>query len=416
MIIFAWLFSLLKIVAILGTLITIHELGHFLVAKACNVKVHKFAIGFGPKLFTKVAGETEYTLRLIPFGGFVQMEGEEGRSEDSRAFNNKPVWQRILIVAAGATVNIVFALIIYFGIASFNNSYFSTNINNLSEGPLYEAGIQSGDTVLKVNGKKVLMQGDIEDKIATSESDDMVFTVERNGVVLDIPVNIPYEDKGYLGVAFSNSGEVLYIVNGSPAAEMGIELGDVANSINGMTFSTTEEMVKEIRKIKNEEIIIGLTRSGEAIELVGTTETTNQRVYSFGCEIIKPGFPKSIRYAWDATAHYFIANIVGTIEIFTGKAENVEVLGPLGIAEKISETNAWEEFFYLMSAISLSLGIFNLIPIPALDGGRILILIIEAIRRKPMKEIVEQNLIMAGFVAIMLLAVVITVSDIIKIF
>ena len=101
----------IKIIVVLGTLITIHELGHFLVAKACNVKVHKFSIGFGPKVLKKQGKETEYTLRLIPFGGFVQMEGEEEPSSDDRAFNNKPIYQRILIVAAGATVNIIFAII-----------------------------------------------------------------------------------------------------------------------------------------------------------------------------------------------------------------------------------------------------------------------------------------------------------------
>ena len=104
----------LKIIVVLGTLIIIHELGHFLVAKACNVKVHKFAIGFGPKIFKKQGKETEYTLRLIPFGGFVQLEGEEERSEDERAFNQKKVYQRILIVAAGATVNIIFSLTLFF--------------------------------------------------------------------------------------------------------------------------------------------------------------------------------------------------------------------------------------------------------------------------------------------------------------
>ena len=126
-----WILGIIKIVVLLGTLITIHELGHFLVARLCKVKVLKFAIGFGPKIFTKTTSKTEYTLRLIPFGGFVQMEGEEERSEDEDAFNKKPIWQRILIVAAGATVNIVFALIIYFVIVSNTNLYQSSILTNV---------------------------------------------------------------------------------------------------------------------------------------------------------------------------------------------------------------------------------------------------------------------------------------------
>ena len=127
--ILVWIIGFIKIVVVLGTLITIHELGHFTVAKLCKVTVNKFSIGFGPKLFSKTSKWTEYTLRLIPFGGFVQMEGEEERSDAEGAFNKKNVWQRIAIVAAGALVNIIFALVVYFFICSASNSYY-TNIKN----------------------------------------------------------------------------------------------------------------------------------------------------------------------------------------------------------------------------------------------------------------------------------------------
>ena len=416
MIIFTWLFNLLKIVVILGTLITIHELGHFIVAKLCDVKVNKFSIGFGPKLLKKTSGETEYTLRLIPFGGFVQMEGEELRSENERAFNNKKIWQRIAIVAAGAIVNIVFALLIYFTIASVNNSYYSTEVTGLTDGPLYEAGIRSGDIILKVNDKKVLMQGDIQTIIEENESDEFLFAVQRSGEVLEIPVTIPYTENGYLGVAFYESGEIVYLFDDSPASEMDLMPGDVAIAVNGEECLNSTELITEIRKIKNAPITIDVIRNGESIKVEGNTTTSSSRAYSLDCVIIEPGFWKGFKYACNTTEFYLTATVVGTFEIFTGKAENVEVMGPIGIAEKISETSAWEDFFYLMSAISLSLGIFNLLPVPALDGGRILILVIEGIRRKPMKESVEQGLIMAGFMAIIVLALVITISDVIKLF
>lgn len=416
MIILGWLFNLLKIVAILGTLVAIHELGHFIVAKLCNVKVHKFSIGFGPKLFKKDSGETEYTLRLIPFGGFVQMEGEEERSEDERAFNNKPVWQRIAIVSAGAIVNIVFAVIVYFCLASVNNSYFSTEITGLDDGPLYEAGLRSGDTILSVNSKKVLMQGDIENIIDNSKEDIMTFEYERSGEIFDAQIEIPMKEMGFLGVAFYESGEVMYLVAGSPAEEMGIQIGDVAYAVNGVETPNSDEIVNEIRKIVSGDITIGVVRSGDTIELSGRTESTTGRVYTLMCNTVQPGFWKGLKYAWGSTWFYLRETVIGTAEIFLGKAENVEVMGPVGIAEKISETSAWFEFFNLMSAISLSLGIFNLLPIPALDGGRILILIIEGIRRKPMKESVEQGLILAGFGAIILLALIITIMDMIKLF
>ena len=416
MIILGWLFNLLKIVAILGTLVTIHELGHFIVAKLCNVKVHKFSIGFGPKLLKRESGETEYTLRLIPFGGFVQMEGEEERSDDERAFNKKPVWQRIAIVSAGAIVNIIFAIIVYFVLASVNNSYYSTQITGLEEGPLYEAGLRSGDTILSINGNKVLMQGDIENIIDNSREDVMLFEYERSGEIIETPIEIPLQEMGFLGVAFFESGEVMYLVSGTPAEKIGIQIGDVAYAVNNVETANSEEIVNEIRKVVSGDITLSVMRSGESIELFGKTESTIGRVYTLMCNTVQPGFWKGLKYAWGSTWFYLRETVIGTAEIFLGKAKNVEVMGPVGIAEKISETSAWFEFFNLMSAISLSLGIFNLLPIPALDGGRILILVIEGIRRKPMKESVEQGLILAGFGAIILLALIITIMDLIKLF
>ena len=282
MIILGWLFNLLKIVAILGTLVTIHEFGHFIVAKLCNVKVHKFSIGFGPKLLKKDSGETEYTLRLIPFGGFVQMEGEEERSDDERAFNKKPVWQRIAIVSAGAIVNIIFAIIVYFVLASVNNSYYSTQITGLEEGPLYEAGLRSGDTILSINGNKVLMQGDIENIIDNSKEDVMLFEYERSGEIIETPIEIPLQEMGFLGVAFFESGEVMYLVSGTPAEKIGIQIGDVAYAVNNVETANSEEIVNEIRKVVSGDITLSVMRSGESVELSGKTESTIGRVYMPG--------------------------------------------------------------------------------------------------------------------------------------
>lgn len=415
--ILTWILSFLKIVVVLGTLITIHEGGHFLVAKLCKVKVNKFSIGFGPVLLKKQKGETEYTLRLLPFGGFCQMEGEEERSDDPNAFNNKSVWQRIAIVLAGPTVNIIFALVLYFFIVQSANFYIGTTVASLTEGPLYEAGMRSGDRIISVNGDKVLTQREIENIIAKAEKDDFVFVIEREGETKSIPVTISYEERGFLGVAFSDSGEVLYIYKNSPANQMGLLVGDVVTNINGKDISSAKEAVSEIRLHPNTNIEITVLREGESSFFSGETKSSVERYYTLSCNVVEPGFFGGMVYALDETAYYFSATVEGTFGILTGKnLDNVEVMGPLGIAGEISSTKAWSDFFYLMSAISLSLGIFNLLPIPALDGGRIVILLIEAIRRKPMKEKVEQGLILAGFALIMILALVVTAGDVIKLF
>lgn len=412
------IWGFLKIVIILGTLITIHELGHFTVAKLCNVKVNKFSIGFGPTLLKKQKGETEYSLRLFPFGGFVQMEGEEERSEEERAFNKKTVLQRIAIVAAGATVNIIFSLIVYFCIASAFGMYVSNVVQTLESGPLYEAGIRSGDKILSINGDKMLTQREIEEKISASKSDEMTFKIERNEQVYNVVVNIPYTERGNIGVAFDVSGEVIQIISNSPAQEMGLEIYDKVLAVNDEEYDDISLLIDKIRSMKNEHIELKVQKAetGEIVYVSGDTDTKIERIYKLDCMIIKPGFFDGIIYAADETWDFFTATLKGTAEIFVGKTEDVEVMGPVGIAEEITSTSSAYQFFYLMSAISLSLGIFNLLPIPALDGGRIFILIVEGIRRKPLKENVEQAIILIGFAIIMVIAILITVSDVMKIF
>ena len=408
------LLGFLKIVIILGTLITIHELGHFTVAKLCKVKVNKFSIGFGPKILKKQKGETEYTLRLFPFGGFVQMEGEEERSDEERAFNKKPVWQRIAIVAAGATVNIIFSLIVFFSIISIWGGLYSNKVSLLTEGPLYEAGIRSGDIIVSINKEETVTQREIENKIAKSESNEFLFEIERDGKLIEFLVNIPYQERGNIGVAFGSSGEIVYVLPDGPAEKMGLQVEDIVLAVNDAEYSQIEDLINAIRKLKNEpiELKVKKAETGEVVILSGDTDVKTERIYSLVCEVIKPSFGDALNETW----YFFTATLKGTAEIFVGKAENVEVMGPVGIAEEITSTSTAYDFFYLMSAISLSLGIFNLIPIPALDGGRILILIIEGIRRKPLPEKAEQTLILIGFAAILLLAIVITISDVINIF
>lgn len=409
--------SAIKIIIVLGTLITIHELGHFLVAKACNVKVHKFAIGFGPKIWRKQGKETEYTLRLIPFGGFVQLEGEEERSEDARAFNNKPIYQRILIVAAGATINIIFALIIYFFVAQSANVYYGTKIASLPEASYeYISGLRSGDVILKVDGKKMLVGYDITDIITKSKNDNFNFEILRDGEKKDIDVNIPISKKGMLGISYNVDKMIVGLVSSTPAATSGLESGDIILEINNTKIENWQDISEIISRLPDSKVSIKVLRSNEEKTYDVETISTEGRFYKMEFEIIHPeGFSKAV-YAFNEMFDYFGANIEGIISIFSGKAENVEVMGPVGIANQIASTQRVRDFFYLMSAISLSLGIFNLLPVPALDGGKILLLIIEKIRRKPFSEKTEITVTMIGFSLIILLALVVTVSDVIGLF
>ena len=229
------LLSIIKIVFLLGLLIGIHETGHFLVAKLCKVKVNEFAIGFGPTIWKKQKNNTEYELRLIPLGGFVRMEGEEERSEEEGSFSKASIPKRIAIVAAGAIVNIVFAIIVYFIL-------FAT--------------------------------------------------------MIEIPDNT---------------------------------------------------------------------------------------------------FTSKINFAATETGEFVFTTIDGLRMLFTGQTSTAQLIGPVGISEVVAQTQGIKEFIYMLAVISISLGVTNLIPFPPLDGGKILLLIIEAIRKKPLKEETEIKIQLLGF-------------------
>ncbi len=413
----AWIIGALKIVVLLGTLITIHELGHFTVARLFKVKVLKFAIGFGPKVFSKVKGETEYTLRLIPFGGFVQMEGEETRSDDVNAFNNKPVWQRMLVVLAGPFVNILFALLVYSIVVASQNVYQIAKIATLEENePAYAYGFRSGDEILKVNGEKTVFALDVEDFIADTKNDDFTFTVKRLDQTVEIPVKLPVTKRGLLGVAFSGDRQVIYIQSNLPVASSGLKNNDVVIAINGVTVYDTDEIIETIRQMPEQDVAITVLRDMQTYTFQTKTVASEGRFLGLHYEIVSVPFLKNIAYALHDTNWYLFANLKAYGQLFLGKTKDVEVMGVVGIADEITKTSFISEFFYLMCAISLSLGIFNLLPIPALDGGRGLLLILEAIRRKPLPEKVEQYAIGISFLLIMLFAIVVTFFDVSKLF
>ncbi len=388
-----------------------------MVARLFKVKVLKFAIGFGPKVFTKVSKETEYTIRLIPFGGFVQMEGEEHRSEDENAFNKKPIWQRILVVLAGPLVNIIFALIVYCIVVLCLNQYESTIVKQMDSSDLaYAYGFREGDKIVSVNRHKTTFGWQVDEEVSNSKVDDFLFVVLRDGQKIEIPAHIENEKRGLLGVAFSGDRSVAYVYDSFPVGQSGIQVGDVVIAINGTTVYDVTEIINTIRNLPEQSINITVLRGMDTITYTTMTTVSESRVLDITYQIVKPGFWRGLRYALADTKWYLGANLKAYGRLFVGETENVEVMGVVGIAGEITKTSAVSDFFTLMCAISLSLGIFNLLPIPALDGGRILLLLIEAIRRKPLSEKIEQGVIVVSFFIIILFAIVVTFFDISKLF
>lgn len=338
----AFLISAFKVIILLGVLIIIHELGHFTVAKLCNVKVNEFAIGFGPTIYKKQGKETKYNLRLIPLGGFISMEGEEERSEDSRSFSNVSIPKRMAIVLAGPFVNIVFASIIYFFLAFSAGPYISNQIDEFLPGYGAEnSGIQVNDRIIEIDGKRVESKNDLSKILDKCNGKRLEIKVDRSGEILQYTVK-PTE------VKLTDNISTYYI---------------------GVSFKPSQDNI--------------INRS-----INGAMETKE-----------------------------FLFSIVDNIkQLVTGNVGVDQMMGPVGISEVVAKTDGFKEFIQMMALISLSLGFTNLLPIPALDGGKIMILAIEAIRRKPLNEKLEVNIQLLGFSFLIILSLYITYKDIVRIF
>ncbi len=333
------LIDIFKIVFLLGFLVTIHEGGHFLMAKLFNIKVEAFSIGFGPKLFSKKGKETEYSISLIPFGGYVKMLGEEERNSDPRSFSESKIWKRILVVIAGPLVNICFAVIVYFFLVASSGMIATTEVAAILPDAEITIGryIQVGDKIVNINGQDIKNKKDLSRVIGASNGETLNVTIERNGEKFTYDVEpIEYEGSYILGIE------------------------------------------------------IATRKSNSLVERVSYSmmETTD-----------------------------FLGSVGRSLKLlFTGKVGVDQMTGPVGISKVVAETDGVYNFVYLLALVSLSLGITNLLPIPALDGGRLLILIIEAIRRKPLSEEMEYKIISVGFTFLIVLSLYVTYNDIFRIF
>ena len=418
-----FLISTIKIIFLLGFLVFIHESGHFLVAKACKIKVKEFAIGFGPTIWKKQGKETKYALRLIPLGGFVNMLGEEERSEEEGSFSKSSIPKRIAVVVAGGAVNIVFGLLVYFILMSSSGNYISTTIDSVV--PNYAAeqvGLESNDELLKIDGETVRLKSDIDEKVQNSNGEAITLTIKRNDEIKDIQI-VPtvVETKAigiYLGAEEEDlSGEIKSIYQNSPAEKAGIIAGDKILSVNGENpEGDPYKIVELISNSEANEIVLEIQRNNQIIQFNIVPEV--QKAYKMGVtfKIAENTFANNIYYGfWDTID--FSASLLDNLKMmFTGNVSADQLMGPVGISQVVSKTQGIVEFIYMLALISLSLGVTNLLPFPPLDGGKVVILLIEAIRRKPIKENIEIAIQMAGFFLLIGLSIYVTYNDVLRIF
>ena len=356
-----------------GILVAIHEFGHFAVATLSGIKVNKFAIGMGPVIFKFTKGETEYSLRLFPVGGYCAMEGEDESSDDSRAFRNKPVKNRIGVVIAGPVMNLILGFVLSFVTVGFFSDIIKTNTvrefypNAMSE----QTGLMAGDEIISMDGTRIFTTSDISYKFTNSKDGVFDLVVKRDGKKIKLN-----------DVKFYR--EYYYYIEG-PTDEIPYE--------HYVTFDTREEYTGD-----------------EKLEVA----ETNGDFKVFKEE--KKTFINMVSYAVRESLRTARLIWMSFIDLIRGKYGLNDLSGPVGIVTAIGtvRTYGMESLMNLIVMITINLGIFNLLPLPALDGGRLVFLIIEGIRKKPVPPEKEGMVHLIGMACFIILMGVITVSDILK--
>lgn len=406
-----------KLLIILGIVATIHEFGHFLFSKMFKVGVNEFSIGFGPKIVQKKFGETMYSLRCIPLGGYCAIEGEEGTSDKENSLQNKNLIQKVLILLMGAGFNSILAAIIFFFI-SFTSQTYTTKIESISsDSILYQAGIQSGDTINSINGKKVRTLSEVLN-FDVSDIKDGKIEIEytRDNVLNKVTIENAVKKIGYLGITFNASGDssnvIDMVASGGKAFDAGLKAGDKIVSIASVPTNTSKEVVGEIIKYPNQEIEIVISRKGEEITKTVVPESKNSLSLGITSTIVEK---TNLYYAFVNMGDKFKSIIGSYVDLFTGKVGIKDMSGIVGIGEIVSKSNGFLEFINLLGIISLAVGVANILPFPPLDGGKIVIVVIESIVRKKLSEKAEAIISYIGFGLLIALTIFVTYRDIIRI-
>jgi regulator of sigma E protease len=423
-------------------MILIHELGHFWAALAVDIKVETFSIGFGPRLFGFRRGETDFRISAIPFGGYVRMLGqdpmqdpaEQKMTTDPRSFQTKARWQRAFVVIAGPLMNVVLAIAIVTGLYmyAFPKEVDSTNpvISNIVPGSAAAAaGIEPGDRIVEVEGQKNPTWQDVLTREAFSANHPLHLAIVRKGEQKSFVVTPHMDPKQGVGTAGwmgDPDVEVVEVVKGSPAQAAGMKVGDLLISVNHQSVASTATTQEVVAKSGGKPVQVVYLRGGHILRVAITPKPTgDSRVpWHIGValkprgEIVKlalgPAFVESVRFNLHNASLIFEA----LRSIVEQRVSPKTLEGPIGIARMSGEA-AQEgplSFLFLMAIVSMNLAIVNLLPIPILDGGTLLMLGVEMLIQRDMSLQLKETVFKLGFVFLMMVVVFVIYNDISKIF
>jgi regulator of sigma E protease len=435
-------------------LVFIHEGGHFAVAKLLGVKVHTFSVGFGKTLWSFKKGDTEYCLKAIPFGGFVAMsgeqpqdwkEGEEKPKQDPRDFSAKSVPARIAIALAGPAVNILFAFFLLTALYMVGIEEPVTDqviVGQVAtDSPAEEAGVKIGDKIVALNNKPISSVQEFETSVGMNGTDPLILQILRpskENPAVESEKNIAITPQLHeLGMAYIGvlpnaiSIQVGKVFPGSPAEKAGLKIGDKLLSINQKPITSGGMFKKEVQDSRGQAIPIAIKRGEENIEVavnpkLTENESSDVKEWLIGIhmqptysqyQVVHRGLGESLVKSYETNKSYSLVIFTTLQKILRGSIPLQSLSGPVGIMQVIGTSfraNV-KKFVELLAMISLNLGIMNLLPLIITDGGLVLFLLLEAIRRKPLSVNTQMRINQVAIALFITLALFITFHDVLRI-
>lgn len=408
MIILNFIIQAIKIIVLLGVLVIIHELAHFAVAKFFKMQVKEFAIGFGKKLWTKKIGETNYSIRIFPLGGFVDL----GDDEREGGFSKAPLYQKNLVLVAGTFVNFIFALFLAFIVLAVQGNFMTNTVNYVKEDTSASQVIKSGDEIYKVNGKRVNSKTQIDTLMYSNQGEELEIEVIRNGEKQSYMVE-PYKQE-YITTGFSVDSEnrVIAIQN---SIKDKIQIGDIITKVEGFSITNSNELVEQAKKYVTEAIEIEVLRDNTTLEVVINVDKVDRYYIGIGFLPAQNDILTTVYYAGIGAGDFLYETLKRLVQLVTGKTENAELMGIVGVSDIITKTGSAIEYFAIMASVSLSLAIVNLLPLPLLDGGKIVIYTIEKYRKKQFSDEFINLTSVITLALLIGLTIYVTINDIIRI-
>jgi regulator of sigma E protease len=428
----------------LSLLVILHELGHFLAARAFNIKVEKFYLFFDAwnvKLFSITRGDCEYGIGWLPLGGYVKIAGMIDESMDTEQmalppepweFRSKPAWQRLIVMLAGVFVNIVVGIFIFWMLTiKYGESYIPNNSvqNGIYPGEIGQSiGLQKGDKILAINGKKVIRFDEITSSKVLLGNTTLTVLRGNNTLYVKVPDTIlnKVSDVGveaFISRAPLLSATVDSVMPNKPAFKAGIQKGDVITAINSVPVKYNVDVKAEVEKLKGKPMIFDLHRGAENLAVTLPADTAGSVGIAFNIneikeETIKYGVLEALPIGANQAWKTFSDNAKGIGKVLTGSIKaNKAFSGPVEIARKVYGGEwIWARFWASTAFISIALAFMNLLPIPALDGGHVVFLLIEMVKGKPLGDKFMERAQMVGFVILLSLMVFVIGNDIFKAF